>query len=115
MSRLTTHVLDLVLGRPAQGLLLRLYPANAKELLAECQTDETGRAVCVPLRGEPLATGRYELVFAIGNYFVRTGVSLHDPPFLEEIVVRFGLNDKESDYHIPLLVTPWSYTIYRGR
>lgn len=115
MSRLTTHLLDLFHGRPAEGVLLRLYPAGSKELLAECQTDGTGRAACVPLRGEALGAGSYELLLAIGSYFARAGVSLPDPPFLDEIVIRFGVSSLTEDYHIPVLVTPWSYTVYRGR
>lgn len=115
MSRLTTHVLDLFHGRPAQGVLLRLYPADSEELLTECRTDGAGRAVCAPHREEILADGRYELVFAIGSYFTQAGVSLPDPPFLDEVVVRFGMSGRSSPYHIPLLVTPWSYTTYRGQ
>lgn len=115
MSRLTTHVLDLFHGRPAEGVLLRLYPADSKEWLAECRTDGTGRAACTPPGKELLVPGRYELVFAIGSYFARTGVSLPEPPFLDEIVIRFGMSGTTDPYHLPLLATPWSYTIYRGR
>lgn len=115
MSRLTTHVLDLFHGRPAEGVRLRLYRAESKELLGEDRTDAAGRAACLPPGVEPPADGRYELVFAIGSYFAQAGVPLGDPPFLEEIVIRFGMGGKATPYHIPLLVTPWSYTIYRGQ
>ena len=115
MSRLTTHVLDLFHGRPAEGVPLRLCQAESKEILVEDRTDAAGRAVCTPRGKEPLSGGRYELVFAIGSYFAQGGVALADPPFLDEIVIRFGMSGTTDPYHIPLLVTPWSYTIYRGR
>ncbi|MDD4932227.1 MAG: hydroxyisourate hydrolase [Methylacidiphilaceae bacterium] len=115
MSRLTTHVLDLFHGRPAEGVLLRLHSADSRELLAECRTDGTGRAACALAEKEPLADGRYELVFAIASYFARAGIRLPEPPFLEEIVIRFGVSGRTDPYHLPLLVTPWSYTVYRGR
>ncbi len=115
MSRLTTHLLDLFHGRPAEGVRLRLFRSETKELLGEWRTDETGRAICDPTGGKPLGPGRYDLVFTIGAYFAAAGVALADPPFLEEIVIRFGMGGTSVPYHIPLLVTPWSYTTYRGQ
>ncbi|CAB4242747.1 5-hydroxyisourate hydrolase [Methylacidimicrobium sp. AP8] len=115
MSRLTTHVLDLFHGKPAQGVLLRLCRPESKEILFEGRTDADGRAACASSGRPDLPAGRYELLFAIGSYFARAGVRQDDPPFLEEIVIRFGMSGEATPYHLPLLVTPWSYTTYRGR
>ncbi len=115
MSHLTTHVLDLVHGRPAEGVPLRLYRAESQELLAECRTDRTGRAACTPPGKALLGAGRYEIVFAIAGYFTQAGISLPEPPFLDEIVIRFGMSGTTDPIHIPLLITPWSYTVYRGQ
>lgn len=115
MNQITTHVLDLYHGRPAEGVPLRLYRSDSKELLVDCRTDLMGRAACVPPEKKIFESGWYEIVFAIASYFTRKGVILPDPPFLDEIVIRFGISKLTNSLHIPLLVTPWSYTVYRGQ
>jgi hydroxyisourate hydrolase len=102
MSRLTTHVLDTVRGRPAPGVVIELRDPEA--VVAEVITDADGRAVVL----EQLRAGTYELRFAIGAYFEQ------DPPFLDIVPVRFTVADPGSHHHVPLLCSPWSYTTYRG-
>jgi 5-hydroxyisourate hydrolase len=111
---LTTHVLDTAAGRPAAGLRLQLFrldPAgDGRELLKEATTNADGRTDA-PLLDEPEA-GVYEISFEVGEYFAGEGVP--DPPFLGRVPVRFGIADPSSHYHVPLLVSPWSYSTYRG-
>jgi 5-hydroxyisourate hydrolase len=102
MSRLTTHVLDTVRGRPAAGVAIELRDPDA--IVAEVVTDADGRAVVL----EELRAGTYELRFAIGAYFEQ------DPAFLDVVPVRFTIADPSSHHHVPLLCSPWSYTTYRG-
>ncbi len=108
-GELTTHVLDLVTGRPAAGVRLALYEvgASARGLLHEAVTNSQGRTEAPLLAGAPLRIGGYELVFQIGEYFAGAG-------FLELVPVRFSIAEPERHYHVPLLATPWSYTTYRG-
>jgi 5-hydroxyisourate hydrolase len=112
---LTTHVLDTARGRPAAGLhiqLFRLDPAHGgRNLLKEVRTNADGRTDA-PLLGE-LERGFYEILFDVGGYFVR-GDETPNPPFLGRVPVRFGVADPSSHYHVPLLVSPWSYSTYRG-
>jgi 5-hydroxyisourate hydrolase len=111
---LTTHVLDTARGRPAAGLrvkLFRLDPAgDGRNLLKEVRTNADGRTDA-PLLDE-LESGVYEIVFGVGEYFAGEGVP--EPPFLGRVPVRFGIADPSSHYHVPLLVSPWSYSTYRG-
>jgi 2-oxo-4-hydroxy-4-carboxy-5-ureidoimidazoline decarboxylase len=111
-GRLSTHVLDNVRGGPAAGIKLALYEigASARALVVTALTNADGRTDAPLLGGAPLRTGTYELQFTIGDYF--TGVA--DPPFLDVIPIRFSIADPEGHYHVPLLVTPWSYSTYRG-
>ena len=117
MGRLTTHVLDTVNGRPAAGVrvaLRALDSAGEGRLVTEATTNADGRTDAPLLAGEAFKPGRYELVFDVGAYFAATGAAQADPPFLEQVPVRFGLADRDGHYHVPLLVSPWSYATYRG-
>ena len=106
---LSTHVLDTAHGRPACGIILVLSSAG-KPLFSGC-TDGDGR--CPDLRDVPLPPGRYRLTFAVADYFRLAGVTLPDPPFLDHVTVDFGIAD-EGHYHVPLLVSPFGYSTYRG-
>jgi 2-oxo-4-hydroxy-4-carboxy-5-ureidoimidazoline decarboxylase len=115
-GRLTTHVLDTHSGRPAAGVAVELYEigASATSLLAKAVTNADGRTDQPLLAGGPLRVGRYELRFHVGAYFSKRNVGLPDPPFLDVVPVRFSVAEPEGRYHVPLLVTPWSYATYRG-
>lgn len=109
MGKLTTHVLDTANGKPGNGISGRLYAIDSDTLVTEFVTNDDGR-VDEPLLSEAnFESGRYELVFNIGEYFQ----SPDDECFLGEVVIRFHLARDEA-YHVPLLVSPWSYTTYRG-
>lgn len=108
MARLSTHVLDTSRGRPAAGMRIRLY--RNSELLATVETNADGRTGEPLLAEDSIPTGTYDLVFSVGAYFG----SLPEPPFLEDVVVRFRIADPAGDYHVPLLVSPFGYTTYRG-
>lgn len=114
MGRLTTHILDTMHGAPAAGVNIRLYAtANARKLVASVTANEDGRAPHPLLDGAAFVTGTYELEFDVGKYFRERGASLPEPAFLDTVVVRFTISADE-DYHVPLLVSPWSYSTYRG-
>ena len=116
MSRLTTHVLDTANGRPASGMALTLsllLPDGGRRLLAERTTNADGRCDRPLLDGADFETGRYELVFQVGAYFRALGANTTDPPFLDEVPVRFGIATR-THHHVPLLVSPWSFSTYRG-
>ncbi len=108
-GRLSTHVLDTAAGRPAAGVTIELR--DPAELLASATTGADGRAV---LLEEGLRAGPYELAFAMGDYFAAAGAATADPPFLDVVVVRFAVSDPSAHHHVPLLATPWSYSVYRG-
>jgi 2-oxo-4-hydroxy-4-carboxy-5-ureidoimidazoline decarboxylase len=117
VGRLSTHVLDTMSGRPAPGVKITLHEigASARGLLKETTTNADGRTDAPLIAGEPLRIGTYELSFHVGDYFARTHKqALADPPFLELVPIRFSIAEPEGHYHVPLLVTPWSYTTYRG-
>jgi 5-hydroxyisourate hydrolase len=116
MGKLTTHVLNVSAGVPAAGIRLELHDVGTgvPRLLAQERTNEDGRCVKPLLEGASLRTGRYTLTFYVAEYFRSTGVQLPDPPFLDEVVLRFGVADPAQSYHVPLLVSPWSYSTYRG-
>ncbi len=115
---LTTHVLDTARGRPAGGMaieLWRLEPADAgRALLATARTNADGRTEAPLLAEGKLTPGVYELVFAVGEYFAARGIGAATPPFLDRVPIRFGVADPDTHYHVPLLVTPWAYSTYRG-
>ncbi|MBL8474175.1 MAG: hydroxyisourate hydrolase [Rhodocyclaceae bacterium] len=115
MGRLTTHVLDTAHGRPADGVEIRVYAlAEGRRLCATALTNADGRCDVPLLEGDAFTAGVYELEFAAGDYFERLGVEASDPPFVGDVVLRFGVADAARHYHVPLLVTPWSYSTYRG-
>lgn len=114
MGRLTTHVLDTAHGGPAAGVDVRLYAtANARKLVSSATTNDDGRVPSALLDGAAFVTGTYELEFDVGEYFRGRGTALPDPAFLDTVVIRFAVSADE-DYHVPLLVSPWSYSTYRG-
>lgn len=115
-GRLSTHVLDTVLGRPAAGVLVSLHEigASGSAEVATVTTNRDGRTDAPLIAGEPLRIGTYELRFHAGAYFARTGAVTDDPPFLDVVPIRFGIAEPEGHYHVPLLVSPWTYTTYRG-
>ena len=115
MGKLTTHVLDTARGCPACDVAVALYRIGAeRELIARAITNHDGRLDSPILDSASFATGSYELVFAAGDYFRKTQADLPDPPFVDEVVLRFGIADSQAHYHVPLLVSPWSYSTYRG-
>ena len=109
MSTLSTHVLDTAHGRPAAGLGVRLVAAGWTR---SGVTDADGR--CPDLAGGALSPGRYRLEFDVAAYFAASGVALPDPPFLGTVGVDFGIADDAAHYHVPLLVSPYGYSTYRG-
>lgn len=115
-GRLTTHVLDTAQGRPAAGLVIRLSRLTTRETIAvtKATTNADGRTDRPLLEGDGFTPGRYELVFAAGDYFRAEGLALSDPPFLDLIPIRFALAAGSGNYHVPLLLSPWSYSTYRG-
>jgi 2-oxo-4-hydroxy-4-carboxy-5-ureidoimidazoline decarboxylase len=116
-GRLSTHVLDTHSGRPAQGIaieLVELSNLGVPRVVTRTVTNADGRTDAPLIGGRPVPIGRYELTFKVGNYFAARGVPLSDPPFLDEIPLRFSVSDPEGHLHVPLLVTPWSYGTYRG-
>ena len=112
MSGLTTHVLDTMHGQPASGLSLRLS-RNGEHLVAAV-TNLDGRVDKPLLAGEALKAGAYRLEFDVGEYFRDLGVHLPAPAFLETVVIDFGVADPAAHYHVPLLVSPFAYSTYRG-
>lgn len=116
MSALTTHVLDTSLGVPAAGVKVKLYKINDSELtlITEAITNFDGRTDSPLLSESEMAMGKYQLVFEMENYFLNTQNSLSKPLFLSEIPIQFGISDPTSHYHVPLLVSPFSYSTYRG-
>lgn len=115
MGRLTTHVLDTARGLPAHGVEIVLYRV-APELheLARASTNADGRLQQPILEGDDFAVGTYELRFQAGNYFRAQSLDLAEPLFVDEVVLRFGINRSDQHYHVPLLVSPFSYSTYRG-
>lgn len=117
MGRLTTHVLDTARGRPAGGVRIDVTRRDADgrvHVVKSVVTGDDGRTAAPLLSAEEMAVGVYELVFHVGAYFAATGVPTADPPLLDRVPVRFTVADARAHYHVPLLVSPWSYTVYRG-
>jgi 5-hydroxyisourate hydrolase len=114
MGRLSTHILDTARGYPASGVDVRLYAlGKARELRTSAVSNADGRTDEPLLEGDVMQTGTYELEFDIGAYFAEIGTAPGEPRFLDTVVIRFSVNGSEN-YHVPLLVTPWSYSTYRG-
>lgn len=116
MGRLSTHVLDTMNGRPAAGMTIDLYAidGDARRLVKQVTTNSDGRTDAPLLAGDDYRPGRYELVFHVAPYFLVHGVALPDPPFLDAVPIRFAMADADGHYHVPLLVSPWAYSTYRG-
>lgn len=116
MSRLTTHVLDTVHGRPGQHIQLSLYRIvdNQREYLLSVKTNKEGRCDAPLLEGAAFQPGIYELDFGLGSYFSALVPDLPQPPFLDVVTLRFGVADTNSHYHVPLVASPWGYSTYRG-
>jgi 5-hydroxyisourate hydrolase len=112
MGRLTTHVLNVAAGIPAAGMRIELRAGAA--LSGVAQTNADGRCSAPLLEGAAFGSGRYSLTFHVAAYFRALGQELPEPPFLDEVVIAFGIADPHQDYHVPLLVSPWSYSTYRG-
>jgi 5-hydroxyisourate hydrolase len=115
-GRLTTHVLDTMHGKPAAGLAVTLFRISGddRELILTTATNSDGRCDAPLLFGAAMRPGVYELVFDVAAYFRASGVALEDPPFLDRIPLRFGLSNASQHYHVPLLVSPFAYSTYRG-
>ena len=107
MSALTTHVLDTSRGRPAAGMTIEIWSVDPSRLLKTVQTNRDGRVDDPLLSGSEMKAGNYELVFLVGDYF-------GEKKFLDRVPVRFTISDASAKYHVPLLVSPWAYSTYRG-
>jgi len=115
MARLTTHVLDTAQGKPGAGIAVTVYRLDGeRQRVAAATTNADGRCDSPLLDGADFVAGVYEIVFGVGEYYARTGNTLPEPPFLGEVILRFGVAAPEQHYHVPLLVSPWSYSTYRG-
>ncbi len=117
LAGLTTHVLDVTRGGPAKGVRIELYELHAdggRRLLASTSTNADGRTDKPLIDAAEARVGRFELVFYAGDYFRGEGAKLGDPPFLDVVPIRFGVADPGAHYHVPLLISPWSYSTYRG-
>jgi 5-hydroxyisourate hydrolase len=116
LGKLTTHVLDTANGSPAGGMKVRFsrLENGAPVELKALTLNADGRADAPLLEGSAHRPGRYRLVFSVAAYFAGRGVPLPDPPFLDEVTLDFGIAAAAEHYHVPLLVSPWSYSTYRG-
>ena len=114
MTKLTTHCLDTFSGKPAKGIKVDAYFVSSKrEKLNSVILNNNGRSDKPLVEGSNFKEGQYELVFFVGDYFKKI-TNLPTTPFLNEIVIKFGVSNPKEHYHVPLLVTPWSYSTYRG-
>lgn len=116
MGRLTTHVLDAAHGCPGSAIRVALYRIEGERLekIAEALTNGDGRCDAPLLQGDEYRCGVYQLQFSAGDYFRAKGVKMGDQPFLDEVVLRFGIDASQDHYHVPLLISPYSYSTYRG-
>ena len=114
MGRLTTHVLDTAHGCAGAGIAVRLYADDSRVPLVETRTNADGRCDAPLLEGPALRAGTYVLEFEAGAYFRARGIKLAEPPFLDIVRIAFGVADAQAHYHVPLLVSPYGYSTYRG-
>jgi 5-hydroxyisourate hydrolase len=117
MGRLSTHVLDTAHGRPARGVAIELHhiaPDGTSTRLKRVATNADGRTDEPLLTGDAFKPGTYQLTFHVGDYFNALGTSTASPPFLDQVPLRFTIAEPDGHYHVPLLVSPWSYSTYRG-
>ena len=115
MTKLTTHVLDTYSGKPGARIKVELYylKDNNREKKNTIILNQDGRSDKPLLDGQSFLNGKYELVFFIGDYFKKIS-NPENIPFLDEVIIRFGISNSKEHYHVPLLVSPWSYSTYRG-
>ena len=115
MTKLTTHVLDVYSGKPGRGIKVDLYyiQNNKKEKLNSVILNNDGRADNPLIEGSDFKEGQYELIFFVGDYFKKI-TEVPKIPFLDDVVIKFGISNAKEHYHVPLLVSPWSYSTYRG-
>ncbi|MBA2278079.1 MAG: hydroxyisourate hydrolase [Chloroflexia bacterium] len=120
MGTLTTHVLDTAQGKPAAGVFLTLYrleidgDTESHREVVSTTTNADGRTAAPLLADREFTAGTYDLLFFVGDYFSNQPVVTSEPPFYDLVTLRFTVSDAGTDYHVPLLVSPWSYTTYRG-
>jgi len=117
MAGLTTHVLDTTRGRPAAGVAIELFALDAdgsRTLVVRTSTNGDGRTDAPLVSAAEARAGAFELAFHVGDYFRAQGASVAEPPFLDVVPIRFAVADPKAHYHVPLVVTPWSYSTYRG-
>jgi len=116
MSRLSTHVLDLSRGQPASGIRIELFriTEDRRDLVRSATTNRDGRTTEPLLSADSLPGGIFELVFHAAEYFRGIGTPLANPPFLDQVVIRFGIDAAAGPYHVPLLLSPYGYSTYRG-
>ncbi|MDF2366106.1 hydroxyisourate hydrolase [Sneathiella sp.] len=116
MGKLTTHVLDTASGAPGKGIRIDLFRQTDNEwlLVKTAHTNADGRCDEPLLEGDAFSPGQYELLFHAGQYFDGNGLALPEPKFLDEVVLRFGIADTTEHYHVPLLISPFGYSTYRG-
>ena len=116
MGKLSTHVLDICSGKPGAGVAITLFfiESGQRTLLKNVVTNLDGRCAAPLLEGDALQVGHYELVFEAGHYFAREGTPMASPRFIDRVTLAFGVADVSANYHVPLVVSPWSYSTYRG-
>ncbi len=115
MAKLTTHVLDVFSGKPGKGIKVELFflDGDNREKITSIILNDDGRSDKPLVEKDKFIDGKYELIFYIGDYF-KTITKLDQLQFLDDVVVRFGISNNKENYHVPLLVSPWSYSTYRG-
>ena len=115
MTKLTTHVLDVYSGKPGKGIKVDLYyiENNQRKKINSVMLNDDGRADAPLVEGANFVEGKYELIFFVGDYFKKI-TETHKIPFLDDEVIKFGISNSKEHYHVPLLVSPWSYSTYRG-
>jgi 5-hydroxyisourate hydrolase len=115
-AKLSTHVLDTAHGGPAAGMKIELWSLDGVErsLVAEARTNSDGRTDLPLLAADEMKVGQYEILFFVGDYFAAKSLAMPKIRFLDKVPVRFGIADAGTSYHVPLLVSPWAYSTYRG-